>query len=68
MPVILVAASNMQPREASVNVLTLRRFAICVSVMFTFIAGVLCDQHVGPSNGTLQPQLIQTIPSDGIAG
>lgn len=41
-----------QEMQASVNVLTLRRFAVCVSVMFTFIAGVLCDQHVGPSNGT----------------
>ena len=40
------------------NILTHHRFTICVSVMFTFIAGVLCDQHVGPSNGTLQPQLI----------
>ena len=50
------------------NILMLRRFTICISVMFTFIAGVLCDQHVGPSNGMLQPQLIQAIPSDGLAG
>ena len=61
-----------QEMQASVNVLTLRRFAVCVSVMFTFIAGVLCDQHVGPSNGTAasqkHAQLIQTLPSDGIAG
>ena len=43
------------------NILMLRRFTICISVMFTFIAGVLCDQHVGPSNAMLlvQPQLIK---------
>jgi hypothetical protein len=49
--------------QASMNILTLRRFAACVSVMFTFIVGVLCDQHIGPSNGTAasqnQAQLIQ---------
>ena len=41
------------------NILMLRRFTICASVMFTFIAGVLCDQHAGPSNAMLQPQLIK---------
>ena len=43
------------------NILMLRRFTICISVMFTFIAGVLCDQHVGPSNAMLQPQLIDQL-------